>query len=80
MRIFRDAFLFVDTYGLPLELVMEHVHKRNCVTDISAFLKDALLAGWSKKKALAKAEEGISALVRQHCLFLVGDSEGLDGA
>ena len=68
--MFKDAFKYVDTHGLPLSLVMTETNKRGIPTDLRQFIKDAVNAGWSHEKAIATANEAVNVLRGTHCKFV----------
>jgi alanyl-tRNA synthetase len=70
MKTFKQAFLFVDTYGLPLEYVIEHCYARGMVADLRQFMTDAVTAGWSFNHAIATVNEAVNALRNRPIKFI----------
>lgn len=71
MRIFEDAFRFVDTHGIPLGLIVERAAEQGISINLHRFIADAIRAGWSKQKAIAAANEAVNDLRAQHCWFAI---------
>lgn len=69
-----NAFFYVDSVGLPLEMVMRAASKHGHAVNLSAFMLDAAKAGWSYKKALSACNDAVNSLNREHVLF------GVEGA
>lgn len=66
----ENAFFYVDTYGLPLEMVMRRTSELGSAVDLSAFMLDAAGAGWSFDKAYAVCNEAVSGLRNEHVHFV----------
>lgn len=46
--------------GLPLEIILEYLHKRDMVIDWINFYEEAKSSGWKEKTILNKIETAIS--------------------
>ena len=66
---YSNAFKMVDTYGLPLDMVIKRVSDRGLACDLQKFIQDALNAGWTQEKAVSVCNEAVSLLRGQHCNF-----------
>ena len=69
--LFTDSFTFVDSYGIPLALVMQEASTMGQAVDIKQFIKDAIAHGWTKEKAIATANEAVNMLRSEHCYVAV---------
>lgn len=58
--VFNNAFKYVDSYGIPLDCLIDEIHTRGGITNLTAFVADALSAGWTAKKAIAVANEAVN--------------------
>ena len=60
-----DAFKYFDTYGLPLEMIMDECEKRDvpgryCVrAALDLFVRDAVSAGWTFNHAIAVCRDAL---------------------
>ena len=70
-KVFDKVFFYVDTIGMPLEMVMLKVHEHGVATNLSAFLDDAISAGWTRGKAIAVVNEAVNSLRESHCNFIL---------
>ena len=57
---FHNAFMYVDTYGLPLSMCMDECEKQGARVAADSFVYDAVRAGWSFDKAIAVVVEAWS--------------------
>lgn len=65
----NNAFLYVDSHGLPLASVMAESHKLGYAVNLDQFMLDAKAGGWTKEKAMATLEEALLMLRGEHCNF-----------
>lgn len=56
---FDCAFLFVDTYGLPLGIIIDYCSSQGVPVDLKKFVTDAISHGWPRRKALAVVRESL---------------------
>jgi hypothetical protein len=54
-----DVFKFVETLGVPFEVVLELVNKENFVIDWIGFFETSFNTGWSLKTLLNRIENPI---------------------
>lgn len=57
MEPFHNAFMYVDTYGLPLSICMDECEKQGACVAADSFVYDAIKAGWKFEKAIAVVVE-----------------------
>ncbi len=57
---FEGAFKIFDESGLPLSMIMDGCEKSGLRVALDCFVRDAVRAGWSVKKAFAVVEEAVS--------------------
>ena len=50
--VFNGIFKMVDTYGMPLEILLDIMKERGFVVDWLQFYKDAEKAGWPIKTTI----------------------------
>ncbi len=58
-RIMRGMFKFVGTYGLPLEVVIDFLNKRNITIDWVDYCTDALKDGHNPSTIKARILEAV---------------------
>jgi len=57
---YGEIFKFSDTYGLPLDMILEELEKENGVVDWEQYYKDAKKAGWRKDTIIKKIKMDIT--------------------
>lgn len=56
----NGVFMLVDTHGLPLDVIMGHLAKKNAVVSWVHFCIDAVCAGWTDSKIHATIREAVT--------------------
>jgi len=69
-QIVQGAFAMVDTYGIPLDIVLSTLEDRGMLPDWLDFYESALAAGWNPKNVITKLEMAIGDVYGP--LFLEG--------
>lgn len=59
-NVVTGVYRFFETHGLPLDVVLEILYKRDCIPDWAAFRREALLAGMKHSRIVARLHECIS--------------------
>ncbi len=54
--VVQGAFYFVETHGIPLDMVIEHLENKNMIIDWCDFYEDALKNNWGVRTIFTKIE------------------------
>lgn len=54
-----NAFILMDTHGIPLSIIIIGARKRGGGVSIPHFFRDALRAGWKSTTALSRINEAM---------------------
>ena len=57
--VISGAFKFLDTYGLPLAVIIDQLRTENMGFCVVCFIRDAEKAGWNPNKIKTTLLEGI---------------------
>ena len=55
-RVVKGIYRFHETTGVPLDVLLEGIRDQGCLPDWEAFVVEAVEAGMSVKRAIAKLE------------------------
>jgi alanyl-tRNA synthetase len=55
--VISNIFILQDTYGLPLQMTLDIMERKNWVISWPHFVQDALAAGWNEKKIKSLTHE-----------------------
>ena len=56
--VLKNAFVYMSTVGLPMDILLIELDKRNFIIDWIDFCKCALLDGWKRKTIYNKIKTG----------------------
>ncbi len=60
MPVLAGIYRFVETHGLPLDVLLEVVHDRGAVPCWLSFMREAESAGMRRDRALSKLAEAVT--------------------
>lgn len=60
--VYRDAFRWLDQYGIPLPLVLESARRHGAVFALDAFWYDAANAGWTHRRIDSTLRSAVSEI------------------
>lgn len=63
--VLTGTFPMVDTYGIPLEIMLEVLLTRSCVPDWIDFYESAISVGWKPESTCVKLTEAIGDVFGQ---------------
>ncbi len=58
--VLAGTFPMVDTYGIPLEIMLEVLLTRGCVPDWIDFYESAISVGWKASSTVVKISEAVA--------------------
>jgi hypothetical protein len=56
-----NSFKYLDTYGLPLEIMMDECEKRDTTLALDLFVRDAVNSGWTFDHAISVCMDALMA-------------------
>jgi hypothetical protein len=60
--LMQRAFLYVDSFGIPLPILIDECNKRHLLVDLERFKQDAIDHGWKPAKAEAIVAEALQEI------------------